>query len=103
MLQFGSIYSEVWSSVPCCLVVSSDLHCTIEYAVLSIVHSLTKLTVQLSRSITLSTESFDDVGEKKKKEKQQQQQTIALLVYAKLQCEEQHSIPTGSSWELDGN
>jgi len=87
VLQFGSIYSEVWSSVPCCLVVSNDLHCNIEYAALNIVHSLTKLTVQLSISITLSTESFNDVGEKKKKRKkkkkkkrkqQQRQNTIAI-------------------------
>ena len=34
---------------------------------------LTKLIVQLSISITLSTESFNDVGEKKKEEKEEKE------------------------------
>ena len=83
---------------------------------------LTKLIVQLSISITLSTESFNDVGEKKKKGKKKKKRkrkkkkkkttttttttkhnSNTLLVNAKLRCEEQQPISTGSSWELDGN
>ena len=38
------------------------------------VYFLTNLIVQLSRSITLSTESFNDVGEKKKEKKEEEKE-----------------------------